>query len=84
MKEPQVQQRIVKGKQMAWDVQAGMGDAVLMEKYDLTAKQLEQILRKLLQADLITHMQLYERTSLSDSQVTSAFAETRKAIDELR
>ena len=32
-----------------------------MEKYDLSAKQLETVLRKLVEADLIDHMQLYER-----------------------
>jgi hypothetical protein len=44
-----------------------------MEKYDLSAKHLEMVLRKLVEADLITHMQLYERTTLSDAQVTKAF-----------
>jgi hypothetical protein len=63
-REPTMKKRTVKGKEIAWDVQVGMGDTVLMEKYNLRAKQLEQILRKLLQGDLITHMQLYERTSL--------------------
>ena len=73
-----------KGKAMdvARDVQEGMGTP-LMEKYHLNAKQLESVLRKLVEADLITHMQLYERTSLSDSQITRAFVESEKAIAEL-
>ncbi|MGB6065988.1 MAG: hypothetical protein WBG50_14405 [Desulfomonilaceae bacterium] len=54
-----------------------------MEKYNLSRKQLEMVLRKLLDADLITHMQLYERTSLSDTQVTRAFVEAESAIKEL-
>ena len=41
---------------------------LLMEKYRLNPKQLEGVLRKLVDADLITHMQIYERTSFSDSQ----------------
>ncbi len=75
--------RKVKAMDVARDVQEGMGDTVLMEKYHLNAKQSESVLRKLLEADLITHMQLYERTSISDSQITRAFVESGKAIAEL-
>lgn len=67
--------RRIKGLQLAKDVRAGMGDHTLMQKYKLTAKQLEAVLRALLDADRITAMQLYERTSLSDSQITKAFVE---------
>ena len=68
---------------MAQDIHAGMGDSQLMEKYGLSAKQLETVLRKLLEADLITHMHLYERTTLSDTQITKAFIDTWAAIKEL-
>ena len=71
--------RTINGKAIAADVVAGMGDAWLMERYRLTANQLEQILRKLLDANLITDMQLYERTTLSDSMITKAFVEKEKA-----
>ena len=50
-----------------------------MEKYHLNPKQLESVLRKLVDADVITHMQLYERTSLSDSQITRAFVEAAES-----
>ena len=75
--------RKLKAKDVARDVQGGMGDTLLMEKYHLNSKQLESVLRKLVDADLITHMQLYERTSLSDSQITRAFVESAKAAAEL-
>jgi hypothetical protein len=75
--------RKVKATDVARDVQGGMGDTPLMEKYRLNPKQLESVLRKLVDADLITHMQLYERTSLSDSQVTRAFVDSHAAIKEL-
>lgn len=78
-----VAQRTVKGKKIARDVQAGMGDTALMEKYELTPKQLEKVLRMLLDCDLITHMQLYERISLSDSIVSRAFVEAKEAQREL-
>jgi hypothetical protein len=78
-----VAKRTIKGKKIASDVHAGMGDTALMTKYDLTPKQLEKVLRMLLDYDLITHMQLYERTSLSDSTVTKAFMEAEEAQREL-
>jgi len=77
-----MQERKIKAKRVAADVHAGMGDSVLMEKYTLTAKELEAVLRKLVEVDLITHMELYERTSLSDTQITKAFVDSR-AIEEL-
>lgn len=67
--------RRISGLQLVKDVRAGMGDRTLMLKYQLTAKQLEAVLKGLLRADRITPMQLYERTSLSDSQITKAFVE---------
>ena len=75
--------RKVKATDVARDVKGGMGDTLLMGKYHLNPKQLESVLRKLVEADLITHMQLYERTSLSDSQITRAFVESAKAAEEL-
>jgi len=75
--------RKINGKEVARDIHAGMGDTLLLDKYRLTGKQLEQIMRKLVEADLITHLQLYERTRLSDTQITRAFMETQEAIGEL-
>ncbi|MGO9568751.1 MAG: hypothetical protein ACLP5H_14545 [Desulfomonilaceae bacterium] len=75
--------RKLKAKDVAKDVYSGMGDTLLMKKYRLNPKQLESVLRKLVDADLITHMQLYERTSLSDTQITRAFVESAKAAAEL-
>ena len=80
---PIFQNEFLKAMDMAKDVHSGMGDTLLMLKYSLNPKQLEGVLRKLLEADLITHMQLYERTSLSDSPITRAFVEAEKAIAEL-
>ena len=61
----------------------GRRDRVTMEKYHLNSKRLETLRRKRVDADLITHMQLYERTSLSDTQITTAFIDTQAAIKEL-
>jgi hypothetical protein len=75
--------RKINAKAVAKDVHAGMGDTALMEKYDLTSKQLEDVLRRLVDAGFLDHMQLYERTSLSDSVVTKAFVDSQKAIEEI-
>lgn len=73
----------VKAKKVVRDIQAGMNDVLLMEKYHLNPKQLHHVLGKLVEADLITHMQLYERTQLSETTITKAFVETANAISEL-
>jgi DNA-binding transcriptional regulator LsrR (DeoR family) len=73
----------IRAKAMAVDVHAGMGDSELMKKYGLSSKQLERLLRKLLDAGLITDMQFYERTSLSDSQLTLAFVDSEHAVGEM-
>jgi hypothetical protein len=78
-----MQKRKIKAKEVARDVHAGMGDTPLMDKYNLSAKELELVLKRLVEADLITHMELYERTSLSDTQITKAFVDTQSAIREL-
>jgi hypothetical protein len=78
-----LKKRTINAKMVARDVQAGMGDTLLMKKYQLSAKQLESVLRKLVDADLISHLQLYERTSLSDTQITKAFVEAQRAVREL-
>ena len=58
----------VKAKNMAADIHSGMGDLFLMQKYGLTAIQLEAVLKSLLQINLINDMQFYERTTFSDNQ----------------
>lgn len=78
-----MKKRTINAKAIARDVHTGMGDTLLMEKYHLSSKQLESVLRKLVEADLISHFQLYERTSLSDTQMARAFSEAQQAIREL-
>ena len=66
----------IRARDIVVDIQAGMDDTSLMAKYELNPTMLEKILRQLLEADLITHYQLYERLELSESQVTRAFIES--------
>jgi hypothetical protein len=73
----------VKARELAADVNSAPGDTVLMDKYGLSAKQLEGALRNWLEVDLISYMQMYERTSLTDSQITKAFVDSTRAQEEL-
>ncbi len=63
--EEVARKRIVKAREIMKDIHSGLTDTLLMNKYELTRPQLDRIMRKLKDADLITDMQLYERTSLS-------------------
>jgi hypothetical protein len=64
-------------------MRSGMDDVSLMVKYDLSERQLEQVFQKLIDADFITSLELWERSRMSDTQITKAFVEAQKAIDEL-
>ena len=69
-------------REMVQDIQAGMDKDTLADKYRLTFKDLEDILERLLESDLITHLQFSELMRPSATQMTRAFDETRKAIEE--
>lgn len=75
--------RKIKAKEFVKDIRLGMDDPTLMKKYQLSPQKLEEVLEKLVQADFITVLELHERARLSDTQVTKAFIEAQKAIDEL-
>lgn len=72
--------RKIKAKKIARDVGAGLGDHELMAKYHLTRHALEEVLKRLVDAGWISEMQLYERTTLTDSAITKAFMEARAAL----
>jgi hypothetical protein len=65
------------------DLRDGVGDEQLMEKYSLSPNQLEKAFRKLVDAGAIAEMELFMRSSISDSTVTKAFIESQCAIAEL-
>jgi hypothetical protein len=60
-----MEKRKIKARDVATDVHAGIGDSRLMQKYALTPRQLEKVLKQLLAGDFIDHLQYYERTTLS-------------------
>lgn len=67
--------RKISARQIRGDIRLGLNDIELMNKYDLTSKQLEEILRQLVEVGVITHMELFERTRLSETQITKAFVD---------
>jgi hypothetical protein len=75
--------RMIEGKQFLSDVKAALDDEALMRKYGLTSRQLQQLFRELISAGLATPLQLSNRLSITKSQVTEAFVEVGKAIEEL-
>lgn len=58
-----------------------MSDEQIMEKYSVTLRQFEKLLWRLVDAGAITEMELYERTSVSESTVVRAFTETKEALE---
>lgn len=77
------EKRKISAKAIVTDLRQGMSDADIMTKYNLQELQFKKLLSKLLDARLITDMELYERTSLSDTAVTAAYVDTLNAIGEL-
>jgi hypothetical protein len=75
--------RKIKAQDLVKDIRDGLDDHALMKKYSLNSQQLDQLLGKLVEADFITVVELHERARLSDTQVTRAFLDAQRAIDEL-
>ena len=68
-----VPKRKIKAKSFMKDFREGMGDRQLMEKYVLSSNQLRGVFRRLIDGGALDEMELYMRTSLSDSSISKAF-----------
>ena len=68
-----VPKRKTKAKSFVKDLREGMGDRQLMEKYVLSSNQLRRVFRRLIDGGALDEMELYMRTSLSDSSISKAF-----------
>lgn len=73
----------IKAKSFSKDLRNRMCDRELMEKYFLSPDQLQKVFQRLIGAGAIDEMELFMRTSLSDSTITKAFMETQYAVQEL-
>ncbi len=74
--------RKIRAKEFVRDLRNGMSDRQLMEKYALSAEQLRSVFRKLVDRGAVDEMELFMRTSLSDSTITQALAVSRRASEE--
>ena len=75
--------RKIKAKPFVRDLRTGMGDRELMQKYTISESQLHKVFQKLVDAGTIDEMELFMRTSLSDSTITKAFVDTQCAMEEM-
>jgi hypothetical protein len=75
--------RKIKAQPFIRDLRQGMGDWELMERYGLSNTQLRKVFQRLVDAGAIDEMELFMRTSLTDSLVSRAFVESRGAVREL-
>ena len=75
--------RRIKAKPFLRDLRNGMGDRELMGKYALSESQLHKVFQKLADAGAIDEMELFMRTSLSDTTVTKAFMGFQRPVKGL-
>jgi hypothetical protein len=73
----------IKAKEIIGDLRSGAPDEEIMKKYGINDEQFKKLLAKLVDAQLINEMELYERTTLSDTAITAAYVDTLNAIGEL-
>jgi hypothetical protein len=78
-----VPKKKIKVKEFVADIRACMDDPTLMFKYGLSEKELQRVFQKLVDADFITNVELWERSQLSETGITKAFLDAQRAIDEL-
>ncbi len=72
--------RRIPAQELAIDVRAGLSDEQLREKYDVTAGVLQYLLKRLAHSGLITEMELFERTALSESDLMRAFSDHGETV----
>ncbi len=73
--------RKIKAEPFVRDLRNGLEDRELMEKYTLSESQLHNLLHKLVDAGAIDEMELFMRTYLSNSFMTTAFVGAQCAME---
>jgi hypothetical protein len=74
---------VIDAKKFISDIRSGMDDEGLMIRYGLQPRQLQKAFRQIINAGLVTPLELSKRLSITKSQVREAFVEVGKAIAEL-
>lgn len=75
--------RQVSAKALLDDIRSGAEDHELMNKYELSQRDLQSLFRQLINAGLVTALELASRLEITKSQVTEAFIEMGKGVEEL-
>jgi hypothetical protein len=70
------EKRKIKANLFVRDLRLGMGEEELARKYGLSREQLYGVFRKLVDAGAMDAMELYMRTSISDTGIIEFIAET--------
>jgi uncharacterized protein (DUF433 family) len=74
----------IKARDAINDIRAGMTDAELMEKYDLSAKGLQSLFLKLLEAKAITRNELHQRRAIYQDTAVIQQIEPRDMVEDIR
>jgi hypothetical protein len=72
--------RRISARTLVNHIRAGMDDSTLMEKHELTHEGLREVFSRLVQEGLVSSMELFERTSLSESSLTRSFKDTGGSV----
>jgi hypothetical protein len=72
--------RKIRAKDMVHDIREGLSDSQLIDKFGLTARGLQYIFRKLVQAGLMTDLEFFERSKLTESEVFRAFSDPSSEV----
>ena len=70
----------IKASEFMADVRSGVSSGDLVKKYRTTSDQLQYIFRRLVEAGLMSDLQSFDRTSLSDWDLIRAFSEESEAL----
>jgi hypothetical protein len=73
----------INARELIADVRSGLDDDELMEKYNISLRQLQRVFRQMIEAGYATPMELSRRLCITRSQVTEAFDEAQAAVNEL-
>ncbi|MEW6110916.1 MAG: hypothetical protein AB1664_02215 [Thermodesulfobacteriota bacterium] len=65
------------------DIRAGLDNEELKEKYQLSPRQLQSLFRKIIDAKLMSPLELASRLSVTPSQVSDVISDIQDAIKEL-
>ncbi len=72
--------RNISGQSVVQDLRAGFTDSQLQEKYRIRPEAVPYLMRRLVDAGLMTDLEMYQRKSLSESDLMRAFKGADEAI----